>query len=417
MTNNQIRLVTMFSGYLLLAITVYRWQIFTHYIFTIYLFKSLVPAAFVLLFLGIGRFLKLPYLLCLAFPLVLEAVSYLYIRHVIRANQHVAHHEVGVLNQWINYRDVVQFNRQFSSYSPELGYTLRANSSGQHASLEFDTEFRINSFGVRDDEASLDNPPIVFLGDSFTMGWGVGQEENYAYIVEQKLGVRTLNAGISSYGTFREMLLFSKTKRDSCKLVVLQYCDNDREENEARNEPNLQGQLLTPATFHNTTIFNRINESYFPMRYAYFFVREKDLLKRVWTSPVMVAREIATAISSWVHGRQLPVNTPLDIKTPAKTKIHTEYFFKSLARIRQFYKGNIVVMHLDGRYTRPEMINAFEAEGKRLGDDKLFFLPTHHILKTSDYYPVDGHIKASGHAGISEALIKLIREKELLNNY
>jgi lysophospholipase L1-like esterase len=414
MTRNQIKLVTIFSGYLLLAIAVYRWQIFTHYIFTIYLFKILVPAAFILLFLGVGRLLKLPYVLCLAFPLALEATSYLYIRHAIKANQNAARHEVGVLNQWVNYRDVVQFNREFASYSPDLGYVLRPNSSGMHNDLEYENEFRINSFGLRDDDASLNNPRIVFLGDSFTMGWGVDQDQTYANLVEQKLGVKALNAGISSYGTFREMLLFSKIKRDSCKLVVLQYCDNDREENEARNEPNSQGQLLTAEKFRNTAIFNRINEGYYPMRYTYFFVREKDLLKRVWASPLLVTREIAMAISSWIDGTPLPVHTPQDIKTPAETKAHTEYFFKSLAKIRQYYKGNIVVMHLDGRYTRPEMIRAFETYGKREEDDKLFFLPTHQILRAKDYYPIDGHINAAGHARISEALVTLIREKELL---
>ncbi len=74
--------------------------------------------------------------------------------------------------------------------------------------------YRINSFGVRDDdESSLHNPKLVFLGDSFTMGWGVDQEQTYAFLTGKKLGVRTLNAGISSYGTFREMVLFSKIKR------------------------------------------------------------------------------------------------------------------------------------------------------------------------------------------------------------
>jgi hypothetical protein len=242
----------------------------------------------------------------------------------------------------------------------------------------------------------------------------VDQDQTYANLVEQKLGVKALNAGISSYGTFREMLLFSKIQRDSCKLLVLQYCDNDREENEARNEPNSQGQLLTGEKFRNTAIFNRINEGYYPMRYTYFFVREKDLLKRVWASPLLVTREIAMAISSWIDGTPLPVHTPQDIKTPAETKAHTEYFFKSLAKIRQYYKGNIVVMHLDGRYTRPEMIRAFETYGKREEDDKLFFLPTHQILRAKDYYPIDGHINAAGHARISEALVTLIREKELL---
>lgn len=414
MTQRQFGVIAVFSGYLLLAITVYRWQLFTHFIWTIWLFKALVPIAFVLFCWSIIRLFKLPFWTALLTPLLIEAASYFYIRHTIGANRDTDRHEVGVLSKWISYRDVIQFNRHFASYSPDLGYVLRPNSEGVHSSLEYSNTFKVNSFGVRDDESSLDNPRLVFLGDSFTMGWGVDQDQTYADLTGRKLGIKTLNAGISSYGTYREMLLFSKIKRDSVDLVVLQYCDNDIEENEARNEPNNQGQVLTPQSFANTAVFNRINEGYYPMRYTYFFVREKDLLKRIWTSPVQVFREIGGALSAWLTGRQLAVVTPPDIKTPAETKAHTEYFFKSLARIRRFYKGNIVIMHLDGRYTLPEMIRAFETEAKRAGDEQLHFLHAYELLKAQDYYPVDGHIKASGHAKISEALVKLIDERGLL---
>lgn len=414
MTQRQTGVIALFSGYLLLAITVYRWQLFTHFTSTILLFKALVPIAFIFFCWSITRLFKLPFWTALLIPLLVETASYFYIRHTIAANQDTDRHEVGVLGKWINYRDVIQFNRHFASYSPDLGYVLRPNSEGVHSSLEYSNAFKINSFGVRDDESSLDNPQLVFLGDSFTMGWGVDENQTYADLTGRKLGVKTLNAGISSYGTYREMLLFSKMKRDSVKLVVLQYCDNDREENEARNEPQNQPQLLTAQSFANTATFNRINETYYPMRYTYFFVREKDLLKRIWTSPIQVFGEIGGALSSWVKGKQLDVVTPQDIKTPAETKPHAEYFFKSLAKIRRFYKGNIVVMHLDGRYTRPEMIRAFEAEAKRTGDEHLYFLHTDELLRAQDYYPVDGHIKASGHAKISEALVKMIGERQLL---
>ncbi|SEJ02811.1 hypothetical protein SAMN05216327_105354 [Dyadobacter sp. SG02] len=414
MTQRQIGAIAVFSGYLLLAITVYRWQLFTHFVWTILLFKALVPIAFVLFCWSVTRLLKLPFWTALLIPLLAELASWFYIRHTITVNQDTDRHEVGVLERWINYRDVIQFNRHFASYSPDLGYVLRPGSEGVHSSLEYSNTFKINSFGLRDDEGSLDNPQLVFLGDSFTMGWGVDENQTYADLAGRKLGVKSLNAGISSYGTYREMLLFSKIKRDSLKLVVLQYCDNDLEENEARNEPQNRPQHLTRQSFENTAIFNRINETYYPMRYTYFFVREKDLLKRIWMSPVQVFSEIGGALSSWIKGRRLDVVTPPDIKTPAETRLHTEYFFKSLAKIRKFYKGNIVVLQLDGRYTRPEMIRAFEAEAKRTGDGHLFFLHTDELLQVQDYYPIDGHIKASGHAKVSDALVKMIGERQLL---
>lgn len=414
MTQRQIGAIAVFSGYLLLAIAVYRWQLFTHFTWTVLLFKAFVPLAFVVLCWSVTRLLKWPFWTALLLPVLIETAAYFYIRHTIEVNEQAGRQEVGVLGKWINYRDVIQFNRNFASYSPDLGYVLRPGSEGVHSSLEYSNEFKINSFGVRDDEPSLNNPKLVFLGDSFTMGWGVDENQTYADLTGRKLGLNTLNAGISSYGTFREMLLFSKIKRDSCQLVVLQYCDNDLEENQARNEPANQGQLLTPETFANTAIFNQINETYYPMRFTYFFVREKDLLKRIWTSPVAAFGEIGGGLSAWFGGRQLNVVTPQKIKTAEETAKHTEYFFKSLAKIRRFYQGNIVVLHLDGRYTRPELIRAFEAEAQKTGDGHLYFLHTDELLKAPDYYPVDGHINASGHAKIANALAALVQEKALL---
>lgn len=414
MTQRQSGLIAVFSGYLLLAILVYRWQLFTHFIWTVVLFKMLVPVAFVLFCYAWLRLFKLPFWPALVVPAVLELAAYSYIRHTIAVNDKADHHEIGVLDQWINYRDVIQFNRRFSSYSPDLGYVLRPGSEGVHESLEYSNQFKVNKFGVRDDDASLEHPELIFLGDSFTMGWGVDVDETFANLTGRKLSVKSLNAGISSYGTYREMLLFSKLQRDSCRVMVLQYCNNDLEENEARNAPRNEGQQLTPLTFANTAVFNRINETYYPMRYTYFFVREKDLLKRVWTSPVEAGREIAGALGAWIAGKQLPAVTTQRKSTPANLARHTEYFFKSLAQIRRFYQGNIIVLHLDGRYTRPEMIRAYEAYHRQAADPRLHFLHTDQFLTPQDYYPIDGHIRASGHARIADALTALIRDKQLL---
>ena len=92
-------------------------------------------------------------------------------------------------------------------------------------------EYFINSLGVRDDEESLTKPSIVFLGDSFTMGWGVSQTESFPSLIEKATGQRALNAGISSYGTAREIKLLERVDTSNLKYLVIQYCLNDDEEN------------------------------------------------------------------------------------------------------------------------------------------------------------------------------------------
>lgn len=68
-----------------------------------------------------------------------------------------------------------------------------------------------NSFGMRNPEISLQKPPgtkrILFIGDSFTMGWGVEEENGYVRLTEKFLKeahlsypVQTINAGFTAAG-------------------------------------------------------------------------------------------------------------------------------------------------------------------------------------------------------------------------
>lgn len=62
----------------------------------------------------------------------------------------------------------------------------------------YDTHYRTNSWGMRDDEYSLEKPAgtlrIAVLGSSHTMGWGIAQRETFASLLEEKL-----NAGIPGW--------------------------------------------------------------------------------------------------------------------------------------------------------------------------------------------------------------------------
>ena len=89
----------------------------------------------------------------------------------------------------------------------------------------------MNSLGVRDDEASLASPRIIVAGDSYAMGWGVDQEKTFAQLLEKETGTRVLNAGISSYGTAREMALLKRVDLSRLAFLIIQYSDNDYIEN------------------------------------------------------------------------------------------------------------------------------------------------------------------------------------------
>ena len=128
-------------------------------------------------------------------------------------------------------RNTIQVMPECAVYDEGLTYTLRPGHC-TFSNPEFSNALSINTLGVRDDQASLDQPGVVMLGDSITMGWGVNQDEAFPSVFEQKTGRRTLNAGVASYGTVRELRMLSRVDRRAATDIVIQYSGNDLAENE-----------------------------------------------------------------------------------------------------------------------------------------------------------------------------------------
>jgi len=92
-----------------------------------------------------------------------------------------------------------------------------------------------NVMGLRGEEVGEKNKPrVLFLGDSFTWGWGIGEnEDRYTDRLQKQLSdYQFINAGIIGFNTLQEFLLlehyFSDIKPD---YLVLQVFANDFPEN------------------------------------------------------------------------------------------------------------------------------------------------------------------------------------------
>jgi len=174
-------------------------------------------------------------------------------------------------------RNTIQMMPDCAVYDDRLTYRLRPGRC-TFSNREFSHEYRINSLGVRDDETSLHGPEIVMLGDSLTMGWGVGEEESFASLFENSTGRRTLNAGISSYGTVRELRLLERVDRTRLEHLVLQYSDNDFAEN-GQFVDSPEFTVLTRAQYDRTVEYHRQSLRYFPGKYALnLLVRLRNLV-------------------------------------------------------------------------------------------------------------------------------------------
>ena len=116
----------------------------------------------------------------------------------------------------------------------ELGWIPRKNIRGVHNRKgSFSTTFRTNSNGFRDKEYELEKPKdvtrIIVIGDSFTWGYGVNDDEIYTERLETMLPkTEVINLGVTAYGLQQEILHF---KREGLKyapdIVILGFCLND----------------------------------------------------------------------------------------------------------------------------------------------------------------------------------------------
>ena len=160
----------------------------------------------------------------------------------------------------------IQYNEQSAGYDGDLTYLLRPGEFA-FTTLEFSTRYRVNSFGLRDDEESLHAPEIIVLGDSYAMGWGVGQDESFPEILQQESGLKVLNAAISSYGTARELINFERLDRSNLKYLIIQYYHNDFEENLVFLENDGQLPIMSEEVYNDYVRGHTRKKHYFFGKY------------------------------------------------------------------------------------------------------------------------------------------------------
>lgn len=287
-------------------------------------------------------------------------------------------------------RNYPPYSEEGGRYDPALFYTLKPGASRFEAP-EFSTILQTNSAGFRDDEASLNYPELIFLGDSYTMGWGVGQEESFAELLENAMKVKGLNLGIPSYGTARELLSLQKTTLDSCRLVVLQFCTNDSEENRQFIANNLQLNISSEASYRQHRRLNLLYQCYYPLKYVQgvLWLLEKKITVHYYAEDLEKMPESAS---------------PQNI----------EDFFTIVAELKKVFGGNILLFHLGVGTATAEVTQQWQSWLAKHPLEGVYVFPAYQFLLPEDYFLLDTHINIYGHQKLAAALEKYIAEKGLL---
>lgn len=281
----------------------------------------------------------------------------------------------------------VQYFETGSHYDKELFYTFEPGKfTFKH--IDFENEYSINSKGARDNEESLNNPEIVFIGDSFTTGIGVNQNETFSSRVGKTLQKNTLNLGVPSYGTARESLLLKRFDLDSCKYIVLQYCNNDDNENRAFVANNFKLNERSEKDYKDAQIYNELVLHYYPFRYTYSL-----FAKRILYTMADLTAERTPAKS---EGQAVVNQTPI------------ADFFKILQTIKADYPDKKIIVFELGLFNTS---GEFYQQLKKMVDDNQLknveLIDTSQFINCDDcYYSLDFHITSKGHQILADSLIR-----------
>lgn len=142
----------------------------------------------------------------------------------------------------------------FSEHDPVYGKRLKRNFSARHTTPEFSFVLRTNSLGFRGPEP--DGPiegALLFIGDSYTMGYGVEDDESFPALVDAMLrsagrgAVPVVNAGVGNSGQGWWLPFLERRAGDFApRVVILQLADNDFGDNRAKRMFRLEDGRLEP---------------------------------------------------------------------------------------------------------------------------------------------------------------------------
>lgn len=283
---------------------------------------------------------------------------------------------------------LLTFQPAISVYDTALFYTLHNNSSFLFFNREFNTTVKTNSAGLRDEEENLTQPEIIFLGDSFTMGWGVEQDSAFPQLIAKLLNVKTLNTGIPSYGTARELLMLQRLDTSSLKYIILQYCENDDFENEIFINNNYHLPVSSKEKLQELYKSHNWGVRYFPGKYSSVMLRKFIDWKRYGDAVIEAGflpkhtAALDTSVSNFLSiVKQLPINK-------GKVKIMVLHSYPFLTGEDAF-------------------INQCEKTSRLNG---VRFINVASALTPRDYFLLDTHLNESGHKKVALQVVNAIAE-------
>jgi len=294
----------------------------------------------------------------------------------------------------------------FSTYDPYYGKVLKPNSSVVRAAPEFTMRFTTNSNGFRGPElGSLENGSILFLGDSFTMGYGVTDGEEYPALVRNTFDrldaedrLEIINAGMGNNGNGRPLKFLRRDARHfNPKLIVVQIHETDFSDNISEGLFSLDehGNLREPPVQPPSTSrkLERIVARIPAISHSHLFCLVRGLTKQVRVdrkSRVMSDQQEGDVSRHTLEDRLL-IGLQSEIVSAAR---------------EPGWPILVLLAGIDG--DRLEMLKRFFAER----GVPVISLPS-NLERPDLHFEVDGHWNSEGHVFVAGRVLVAIAELDL----
>ena len=347
-------------------------------------------------------------------PCFIEFIIWIFLQHP-SLNLKFPYLQTTVADIYYNHElDIVQYMPQCAQYDSQLLYVMKEGVCHHH-SIEFDCDYSFNRLGLRDDEASLHQPEFIVLGDSYAMGWGMGNDKIFSSLIERETGLKTMNASVPSYGTAREFLLLDRLDLGNLKYLVIQHCLNDFKENEEFVE-NGYSLKSHPPEFYKATVERQLNrKKYWPLLYFTTFLKV-NVVQRFFSANVMGERK------AFIRSASASAQPSLFFKTKFQRadfgdadKAATD-FVKIISGKPWLDSVQIIVFSISGpAYDNPDFIRALsdikdrESYPSFIRNMKL--VEAFGYLHREDYFILDNHLNEQGHRKVANLLTAAIKSE------
>ncbi len=294
---------------------------------------------------------------------------------------------------------IPQETKRLAVYDNELGWRGEPGGEGTYIRKEdsIRVSFRYNDLGFRDDEVqprSSVNGRIVFLGDSFIENLEVPFEQSFVAIVRERLtkasheSVDIVALSSQGYSTAQELLALKKYQHQLRPdiVVLFFYTGNDFEDNLRREFAYIDsaGSLIFPE---NTTSWMKQQVLSFK-RWLYESSYLVFYLKNVIESASAMNLGDET---KHVQGASQEYQYEITRKLILETKQYVE---------RQGMKFGLVLF-TNKHQLREQKLEKTEFVETLCRRDSIPFVEATRGLGQEDFFPVDEHFNAAGHARVA----------------